>query len=136
MSRRILSALALVLASTPLFAQILFAQTGDCINAVSQQEMNLCAEAEWQVADAELNRAYKAVVASMREMDEYLPPELQGAEDALRTAQRAWITYRDGNCTVSGFPMRGGSAEPLLVYGCLRRMTENRTYELWDLLNY
>jgi len=131
MSCRVLSALTLVLAASPLFAQ-----TNDCINAVSQQEMNLCAEADWQVADAELNRAYKAVVAEMRAMDASLPVELQGAEAALRTAQRAWITYRDGNCEVSGFPMRGGSAEPLLVYGCLRQMTENRTAELWDLLNY
>ena len=38
--------------------------------------------------------------------------------------------------TAAGFPMRGGSAEPLLVYGCLRQMTENRTEELWELVNY
>ena len=112
------------------------AETPDCANAMAQQEMNFCAQREWQEADVELNAAYKQVMAAMKAMDADLPPDLQGAEDALRTAQRAWIEYRDGNCTAAGFPMRGGSAEPLLVYGCLRQMTENRTNELWELVNY
>jgi len=112
------------------------AETPDCANAMAQQDMNICAEMDWQEADVELNAAYKQVMAEMKAMDADLPPDLQGAEDALRTAQRAWIEYRDGNCAAAGFPMRGGSAEPLLVYGCLRQMTENRTQELWDLVNY
>ena len=112
------------------------AQTPDCANAMAQQDMNICAEMDWQAADVELNAAYKQVMAEMKAMDADLPPDLQGAADALRTAQRAWIEYRDGNCTAAGFPMRGGSAEPLLVYGCLRQMTENRTEELWELVNY
>lgn len=112
------------------------AETPDCANAVAQQDMNICAEMDWQEADVELNAAYRQAIAMMKDMDSYLSPELQGAEDALRTAQRAWIDYRDANCTAAGFPMRGGSAEPLLVYGCLRQMTENRTEELWGMVNY
>lgn len=112
------------------------AQTPDCANAITQQAMNICAEEDWQVADVDLNNAYREVLAEMEAMDADLPPRLQGAEEALRTAQRAWITYRDANCTAAGFPMRGGSAEPLLVYGCLRQMTVDRTAELWNLVNY
>jgi uncharacterized protein YecT (DUF1311 family) len=126
-----LACLLAVHAAAPVFAQDI-----DCANAMAQQEMNICAEMEWQEADVELNAAYKEVMAMMKSMDADLPPDLQGAEDALRTAQRAWIEYRDGNCTAAGFPMRGGSAEPLLVYGCLRQMTENRTEELWGLVDY
>jgi uncharacterized protein YecT (DUF1311 family) len=112
------------------------AQTPDCANAMAQSELNICAEQDWQEADADLNTAYKQVMAEMKEMDRNLPPRLQGAEVALRDAQRAWITYRDANCTAAGFPFRGGSAEPLLVYGCLRQMTLNRTEELRALVDY
>lgn len=130
MLRRALPTLVLCLA-----ADLALAQSIDCTNAEAQQEMNFCAEKEWQAADVELNQAYKAVLADMQALDKLMPPELQGAEDALRTAQRAWITYRDANCQLAGYPMRGGSAEPLLIYSCLRQMTENRSGELWALLN-
>lgn len=112
------------------------AQEVDCANALAQQEMNICAEISWQEADVALNKAYKQAMARMKDLDSYLSPELQGGEEALRVAQRAWIAYRDSNCSAAGFPMRGGSAEPLLVYGCLRQMTENRTAELDELVNY
>lgn len=112
------------------------AQTTDCANAITQQDMNICAEEDWQEADAALNDTYGEVMAAMKAMDADLPPALHGGEDALRTAQRAWITYRDANCTAAGFLMRGGSAEPLLVYGCLRQMTLDRTAELQDLVSY
>jgi uncharacterized protein YecT (DUF1311 family) len=113
-----------------------FAQTVDCTAAMAQQDMNICAERDWQNADADLNRTYQEVMSAMQAMDADLPKELQGAEPALREAQRAWISYRDLNCTLAGFPMRGGSAEPLLVYGCLRQMTVNRSDELRALVAY
>lgn len=112
------------------------AQDVDCTTTMAQQEMNFCAEAEWQVADAELNATYQEVMAAMKAMDRDLPVELRGAEEALRAAQRAWIPYRDANCEAAGFAMRGGSAEPLLVYGCLRQMTADRTDELRSLTEF
>ena len=112
------------------------AQEVDCANAMAQVELNACAHDDWQAADAELNNAYKAAMAAMRAMDAAQPPELQGAADALRSAQRAWITFRDANCASAGYPMRGGSAEPLLIYGCLGRMTRERTAELLELAAY
>lgn len=119
-----------------LLATAVTAEQIDCANAMAQQEMNVCAELDWQAADKDLNAAYQTVMTAMEETDASLPPELQGAEEALRTAQRAWIDYRDAHCTAAGFPMRGGSAEALLVYGCLRQVTENRTAELWQLVDY
>lgn len=124
-------AVAIAVMATPVVAQEL-----DCANAMAQQELNICAEADWQVADQELNATYKEVLAAMKEMDTDLPEDLRGAEVALRVAQRAWIPYRDANCKAAGFLMRGGSAEPLLIYGCLRQMTENRTAELRSLIDY
>ena len=112
------------------------AQDLDCATAMAQQELNACAYQAWEAADVELNRAYKLAIAEMKDMDANMPEDLQGAEDALRAAQRAWVAYRDANCVAAGFPMRGGSAEPLLVNGCLARMTEARTAELLELRNY
>jgi len=124
-----------LLALTALAAPVL-AQDVDCANTSVQMEMNFCAEQDWQAADAELNQVYKSVMADMKSMDQTLPPELQGAAETLRDAQRAWITFRDTNCRLAGYPMRGGSSEPLLIYGCLRQMTLDRSAELQALTEY
>lgn len=123
--------IALICLAAPAHAQAI-----DCSKAMAQQDLNICAEEEWQVADADLNIAYREVMAEFQALDADLPPHLQGAEEALRTAQRAWITYRDAHCTTEGFQMRGGSAEALVVYGCLREMTIDRTEELRTLVAY
>lgn len=119
-----------------LFASPALAQELDCATAEAQQDLNQCAELDWQAADEALNDAYKRAMAEMKDMDANMPEDLQGAADALRDAQRAWITYRDANCLHAGFPMRGGSAEPLLVYGCMAEMTNDRTVELLEWLSY
>lgn len=131
MTHPLLPALALSLAAFPALSQ-----TPDCGNTMVQYELNICAEMDWQEADRDLNRVYKEVMAEMKATDASLPPELVGAEAALRTAQRAWIDYRDANCTTAGFRIRGGSAEALVVYGCLRQMTLDRTEELRALVTY
>lgn len=131
MIRLLLPATALCMIALPALSQ-----TPDCGNTMVQYELNICAEIDWQEADADLNRVYKEVMAQMKATDASLPPELVGAEAALRTAQRAWIEYRDANCTAAGFQMRGGSAETLVIYGCLRQMTLDRTEELRALVAY
>jgi uncharacterized protein YecT (DUF1311 family) len=127
----LLTLLSLACLATPAVAQAV-----DCANTSVQIELNACAEQDWQAADAELNRVYKATMAAMKAVDQSLPPDLQGAATTLRDAQRAWIAFRDRNCNLAGYPMRGGSAEPLLIYGCLRQMTLDRTAELQALTAY
>lgn len=106
------------------------AQEVDCDNAVTQQDMNQCAYADWESADAKLNAAYKRAMAVMTQWDADLPEAEQGGAAALKEAQRAWITFRDKACEAEGYAMKGGSAEPLLVYGCMRQLTEDRTGQL------
>jgi uncharacterized protein YecT (DUF1311 family) len=115
-------------------ASPVLAQDIDCSEAITQSAMNSCAAQEWEAADVKLNTAYKEVIEKFKIMDKQLPEDLKGGEEYLREAQRAWIAYRDSNCAAAGFQMRGGSAEPLLVYGCMREMTEDRTEELYGLL--
>lgn len=105
----------------------------DCDNAMTQADMNACAADEYKQADVELNDAYRKAVAAAQTMDDDardMGEQYVGAVDALKRAQRAWIGYRDGQCELAGFAMRGGTAEPLLVSGCLADLTRKRTAEL------
>ena len=111
------------------------AQEVDCDNAVTQQDMNQCAYADWEAADADLNAAYLRAMALLKQWDADLPKGEQGGAAALKEAQRAWIIFRDKACEVEGYAMKGGSAEPLLVYGCMRQLTEDRTGQLNGLVD-
>lgn len=119
--------MALMLAALPMAAA---AQDIDCDNAMAQQEMNWCAEQDWLAADAELNAVWPMARAAMKEIDAGLPADMRGADKALLEAQRAWLAFRDAECAAAGWPMRGGTAEPLLIYGCLYTLTQQRTADL------
>ncbi len=123
--------LATFLCFAPLAAD---AQELDCVNQTTQLDMNICAYQEFEAADAELNRVYAEAIAFMQAADRDYAPEGENEEARLRKAQRAWVAFRDANCDQAGFQMRGGSAEPLLVNGCLRFMTEERTAELQGVM--
>jgi uncharacterized protein YecT (DUF1311 family) len=110
------------------------AQEVDCANAMAQQDMNQCAYADWEAADAELNDAYRNAIALLTQWDANLPQDEQGGAAALKEAQRAWITFRDKTCEAEGYAMKGGSAEPLLIYGCMRLVTEERTNHLTSMV--
>ena len=109
------------------------AQEVNCADAVTQQDMNACQYETWQEADARLNGVYAEAVAIVRQTDAEYPLDGLSEEDRLRAAQRAWVTFRDANCDSAGYQMRGGSAEPLLIFGCMHQMTEARIDELTHL---
>jgi uncharacterized protein YecT (DUF1311 family) len=111
------------------------AQEIDCSNTMIQMELNQCAYQEWEAADIELNAAYKRAIGLLQEWDANLPEDEQGGANALKEAQRAWITFRDQACAAEGYAMKGGSAEPLLIYGCMRQLTEERTGHLTGMLD-
>lgn len=110
------------------------AQEIDCANAMAQMDLNQCAYDDWEAADGELNDAYQEAMDLLRDWDANLPADEQGGAEALREAQRAWITFRDQACAAEGYAMKGGSAEPLLVYGCMRVLTEERTAHLTGMV--
>lgn len=116
-----------LLVPAPLWAQV------DCANAVAQMEMTYCAEQDWKAADADLNAAYGAARDMMRGIDADLPVSERGAEQNLKEAQRAWITFRDKACAAEGYTMHSGSAEPMVVYGCMANLTAERARGLWSL---
>ena len=122
MNLKILSALILLcfLMLTGVAAQN--QQTPDpCDNAQTTVEMRDCAGKEYQKADAELNQVYKQLMASLSD---------RAHQASLRTAQQAWLKYRDANCEFDAFENLGGTIYPVVYNSCLAAMTRARTKEL------
>lgn len=85
-----------------------------------------CSLKKLAAADAELNNAYRQLVSRLDD---------KKWETKLRTAQQAWIKYRDANCdSVSEFS-GGGSAVTFEYNFCLADMTVARAKELHEMLN-
>ena len=106
------------------------AQEVDCATAETQQDMNACAELDWQAADSALNASYARAMIMMQGIDADLPADQRGAADTLRRAQRSWVMFRDAACAAEAYTMYGGSAQPLLTYGCMARLTAARADDL------
>lgn len=102
----------------------------NCLEPMTQRDMNYCAQQEYVAADGDLNADYQAAKAYLKEIDRDLPEGLRGASQALLDAQRAWIPYRDAACRTEGFQMRGGSMEALFVSTCLTNLTRRRSEDL------
>ncbi|WP_217573107.1 lysozyme inhibitor LprI family protein [Mesorhizobium sp. GbtcB19] len=115
MRRLFLSACLVLLATAP----AAFAEDCDR-NDDSQSMMNICADADYQAADAKLNAAYKNVVSRND----------QASNKLLQTAQRAWIAFRDAECAYSTADSEGGSIHPMEVSQCLTKLTTERTKQL------
>jgi uncharacterized protein YecT (DUF1311 family) len=113
------AAAVIVLLFSPVAAS---AQAGadPCPDARTQTEMNLCAARELRTADAELNRVYQQLTGA-------LEPDLRAS---LRTAQRAWIAFRDADCRSEAAEYEGGSMQPMVLSSCLADRTRDRTAQL------
>jgi uncharacterized protein YecT (DUF1311 family) len=111
---KLLLTLASLILATPALA-------GDCRNAMNQNAMTRCAEAEYQAADAGLNAAYGRLLAALDD---------PGFRAKLKASQRAWIEFRDRECTYQTADNEGGSIHPMVYAGCLARLTRQRTSEL------
>lgn len=126
MVQRLVIVLGVVLMTGPAWA----AGPPLCKDPQTQSEMNMCAARDFEAADRALNIAYAKARASAREADAEQPAELRGIEKALINGQRGWIAYRDGHCAHEASESRGGSMEPMLLYGCMAALTRARTKEL------
>ena len=98
-----------------------------CANAQTTAEITACTATAYKNADAQLNRAYTALLAKMR--TKALPKPAQG----LVEAQRAWIAYRDRTCAVSASLYAGGTLESSVRAQCLTDETRSRIASLGRL---
>ncbi len=124
--RTIVAATALVMGTAAALAQdATFYPVKDCSRLMVQMELNACAGANLQAADAALNRLYQQVMA---EQDD------AAAKEQLKDAERAWIAYRDKQCAYETGPReQGGSIWPMEMSNCLEQKTAARIRELTKL---
>ncbi|OCP09254.1 MULTISPECIES: lysozyme inhibitor LprI family protein [unclassified Ensifer] len=94
------------------------ASAADCDTATSQAAMNECADKSFDASDAELNTLYKQIEARLKDN--------RDATKLLVTAQKAWIAFRDAECTFSASGVDGGSAYPMVLSQCQDGVTQNR----------
>ena len=109
------------------------AQEPNCKEPQTQADMTICAGKDYEKADKQLNVEYQKLRKLLVERDKTADADGKGATDALVTAQRAWVAFRDANCAVAGFQARGGSMEPMLISSCLAEMSTRRADELRQL---
>ena len=99
----------------------------ECADPQDQATMNACAGKEFEAADKALNAAYHEVVRRIGDDHE--------TKASLTAAQRAWIAFRDGECTFQTKSVEGGSIYPLIVADCKTALTEARTEQLKTYLD-
>ena len=99
-----------------------------------------CAWRDYQSGDAAMNAQWKRTLAFAREKDaraKELPNVSRDNRPAYSAvplkSQRAWLEFRDAQCTSEGYYGRGGTIEPMLVNLCLARITRERTAQLREL---
>lgn len=93
-----------------------------------------CAWMERDIWDVHLNAEYQRARAMARQLDaDYgLTPSIV---DSLRDAQRAWIAFRDAECTLSEATAMGGTIGRQFASGCHSGITARRTIDLMMLID-
>lgn len=115
--KMLLAYTVLMLTSVNLFAQ-------DCKNAVTQTDMNNCANIAFKASDKNLNEAYRKLMDS-KDIN---------FKNLLKESQRSWIKFRDNDCKVQSYPTREGSAQAMVRLDCLKEKTDQRYNELNSML--
>jgi uncharacterized protein YecT (DUF1311 family) len=110
----IISVVSLLLPLAPLHAQ-------------TQSAMNAQARAEFERADADLNKTYQSVLAKRPTVE---------SKQKLREAQRAWVVSRDADAARAAKEADGGSMAPTLRYETMTRLTRERIEELNNMVDH
>jgi uncharacterized protein YecT (DUF1311 family) len=109
-------------------------QDHHCDNQVTTLDMNICANLAFKEVDGELNKLWNQLVTEAKRTDHEFGSDYEGrpsTEVSLRKAQRAWIQFRDAQCT---FEMSEAGGSPLALAmtfnSCLARLTDERIVQL------
>jgi uncharacterized protein YecT (DUF1311 family) len=90
-----------------------------CDQAANQAALNQCVGQAYKNSDAELNKVYTTVMGRLKDD--------QGLSRKLVAAQRAWVAFRDAECSFRAAGTEGGSANSMVVAMCLDDQTRART---------
>lgn len=96
------------------------AQSVNCNNPQTTQQMIICGDRTYKAADQKLNQVYKA-----------LQSKISGNQkQRLNNAQLAWIKFRDAACEFEAGQFQGGTLASPTRLNCLTRITQQRTKDL------
>ena len=96
------------------------------LHAQTQAALNAQARAEFQRADADLNKTYQSVLTKLPTVE---------SKQKLREAQRAWVVSRDAEAAGAAKEADGGSMAPTLRYGRMTYLSQERIKELNNMLD-
>ena len=122
-----------------------------CIGALSQSCMaeedggettlgiSLCLSSEAEVWDVFLNEEYQKSMSWAKSADqedqEYFP-EFANRASALRDAQRAWIAFRDAECSLAYAAWGAGSMRHIAGNDCIMTLTAKRAIEVRNIREF
>lgn len=97
-------------------------KTRDCSTLETQTDLNICAQANLDSANAALNAIYAKAMADQDDAK---------SKAQLKDLERSWMTYRDKECAWESGPQEdGGSIWPMEMSNCLEAKTAIRIREL------
>jgi len=91
------------------------------VQAQTQATMNAQARADFERADAELNKTYETLLTKL--------PDAEGKEK-LKESQRGWLAFRDAEAAFAADQARGGSMAPTIRYEVMAELTQQRIKQL------
>lgn len=106
--------------------QILFATT--------VLSLSCCAAFAGSDPASDFKRADAALNATFKKIGQRLSDDTEGRARFVK-AQRAWIAFRDAECTFQSSGDDGGSAAPMVATACKATLTTQRTKQLKGYLN-
>ncbi|EJD8036544.1 TPA: lysozyme inhibitor LprI family protein [Escherichia coli] len=124
-----------ILLSFLFFAPFALQASDPCYNIQLSEQVFLCSKKTFEQSDAKLNETYKTLLSAINK--EYIPAPNVGSEfvQKIKISQRAWINFRDTNCTVFSFQIDNESqAYETSMYSCKNDMTLKRIEELKRVL--
>ena len=86
------------------------------MHAQTQAAMNAQVRAEFEQADAELNKTYEALLAKLPDAE---------SKQKLKESQRAWLAFRDAEAAFAADQARGGSMAPTIRYETIRNALDS-----------
>jgi uncharacterized protein YecT (DUF1311 family) len=99
----------------------------DCIASASATVASKqCGFDAYESADSVLNKTYNAITVRYAGAD----PDNAEILSRLKTAQRAWVPFRDAQCELEAADSLGGSNEGVILNSCLYQQTATRVKTL------
>lgn len=100
------------------------AKGAPCQGEGSNAETGSCFFKAAKAADENLNKTYNQM------QNQFKADKRTEDAEALRMAQRAWISFRDANCAAEQGLYGAGTGGPVTYWACMEANTRQRTEDL------